>query len=330
MNKHHPEHNTQMWYTLANEGLYKITHSLSELEQVCQEFCARKINLIGIVGGDGSIGLVLSNILKAYDNEQSLPKILLLKGGTINFLAANLGIDSPALNCLNDTLSLLRKKLPLFETPVRTLNVNGRIGFILAGGSAPAFLEEFYKNKTNSFGASLSLGGYMLDGIFSGKINGSFNKIVKPQQLNITTYPKHLWSRKSLPNQEEFYTLVFASTVPKLPLNVRLFRKITLQAQTAEILAVTESGSALLKGAMRAIMGGDITSLPGVDSVIFQTAIIQSSPNLTYSLDGDLCVAEDGKIDIKLGPSFIFCSPYYIAKNKPISTRNFKGKEHGC
>ena len=325
MNKNHPEHNTQMWYTLANEGLYKVTHSLAELEKVCQEFADRKINLVGIVGGDGSMGLVLSNLLKAYRNEPRLPKILLLKGGTINFLASNLGIQTSALTCLNDTLFFIKKNLSLYETPVRTIEVNGRLGFIFAGGIASAFLEEFYKNKTNAFGAVLSVGKYLLDGICAGKINGSYKKIVTPQSFTIQTHPTPLWSKKSLPHNQESYTLVFASTVPRLPLNLNLFKKITLKDQSAEMLAITESGGALLKGTLQAFMGRDITSFRGVDSVIFEEATIQSEFKLGYSLDGDLCFAEDGKIELKFGPSFVFCSPYYIADNDSISVSSSKG-----
>lgn len=322
MNKKHPEHNTQMWYTLANEGLYKVTHSLSELEKVCQEFCARKINLVGIVGGDGSIGLVLSYLFRAYNNsEQGLPKILLLKGGTINFLAANLGIQTPALTCLNDTLFFIKKNLPLYETPVRTIDVNGRIGFVFAGGFATTFLEEYYKNKTNSAGVAISISKYVVDGVFAGKINGSFKKLLKLQQLKIKTVPTPLWRDKPLPDNKEEYTLIFASTVPRLPFNINLFTKIALRDQLAEIIVIAEKGKALIKGMMKAAIGGDINSFKGVDSVIFDTAEIQSESKLTYSLDGDLCTAENGKIDIKYGPSFIFCSPYYISDNDVLIQR---------
>lgn len=312
LNKNHPEHNTQMWYTLANEGLYKVTYSLRELEKVCEEYCARKINFIGIVGGDGSVGLVLSHIFKAYKKEPCLPKILLLKGGTINFLASNLGIHTSALSCLNDTLFFIKKNLSLYETPLRTIEVNDRMGFIFAGGIATGFLEEFYKKKSNSLGAALTLGKCLADGLLGGKLNGIFKKIVQQKEFTISTTPSPLWSHKDLPNNEELYTLVFASTVPKLPLNLNLFRKLSFQSKSAEILVITETGLALMKGVLSLFAGNDITMNPGVDSVLFENAVIQAQSRLAYSLDGDLCYAEDGKIDMKLGPVFVFCSPYPI------------------
>lgn len=312
MNKNDPELNTQMWYTLANEGQYEITHSIFELEKVCLEFCKRGINIVGIVGGDGSIGLVLSNIYKAYCNEQNLPKILLLKGGTINFLASNLGIKASATKCLNDTLFYLKKNSQLFEVSVRSLNVNGRLGFIFAGGLAARFLEEYYKNKKDKTSAALKILKYAIDGAFPRIGKGVFKKISKAESLEITTHPLPLWSQK-LSSKTTEYTLVFASTVPKLPFNVKLFKKLNLINQNAEIMAITESGKNLIKGMMHAFMGRDIASYQGVDSVLFEKCSIQGETSLSYSLDGDLLVAEDGHIHIEYGPSFIFCSPYYIS-----------------
>jgi diacylglycerol kinase family enzyme len=310
MNKNHPEHNTQMWYTLANEGQYKVTHSILELEQVCQEFFERKINLVGIVGGDGSIGLVLSNLLKAYGHEHDLPKILLLKGGTINFLASNLEIHSSALTCLNDTLHFIKNKMALFETPVRTIKVNGRLGFIFAGGIATNFLEEFYKNKTNSFGAAVVLSKYFLDAFLLGKLNGKFKTLFQPLKLKISAEPDDSWSTQ-YPSQSELpCSLIFASTVPKLPLHFHLFKKIRLKDKTAELFIVTKKGIPLLVKGAQTFFGFDITNNLDIFSVLFKKVKIQGEQNLSYSLDGDLYTAEEGNIDIEYGPTFVFCSPY--------------------
>ena len=328
MNKNNPEHNTQMWYSLANAGIYKITHSLEELENVCQEFFQRKINLVGIVGGDGSIGLVLSYLLKAYGSFSNLPKILLLKGGTINFLASNLGIHTSALTCLNDTLFFIRKSLSLYEISVRTIQVNDRIGFIFAAGIASTFLEEFYKNKTNSLGAAKFLARYFLDGLLGGRIDGSYQKIVQPQAFDIQTTPQSLWQKNPSQTSNNDYTLLFASSVPKLPFHFHLFKKISLQSHTAELIGITETGSRLVRSAFQAFIGGNINSFSGIDSVVFEEAFIESDAKIKYSLDGDLCMAENGKIDIKYGPSVVFCSPYYISNHNAAQNHLSKGHNY--
>ncbi|APJ05001.1 diacylglycerol kinase family protein [Silvanigrella aquatica] len=312
--KINPEYNTRLWYALANYGQLEITHSIEQLEQVCQEFSARKINLVGIVGGDGSISLTLSALYKAYGS-QNLPKILLLKGGTINFLAKNLGIKTEAQVCLEDTLQIINKKQTMNEAILSTLHVNGRLGFIFANGIATTFLQEFYKDKTNSAGAALKIASYLADGFFKGKINGEFPKLVKQQKMDITTHPSSIWESNAKTQRiPEEFSLVLASTVPRLPLTSCFFKKIERGDKFGEMIAISEKGSKLMRGAVQSLLGGSIYGFSEVKSVKFQKATLICKDTPLYSLDGDLLETKDGKIHIEMGPNFVFCSPYDIAK----------------
>jgi diacylglycerol kinase family enzyme len=313
INKLNPNYSTRLWYCLANQGQLEVTHSVKHLHQVCQDFSAKNIDLVGIVGGDGSMSLALSALHHAY-GEKKLPKILVLKGGTINFIAKNLGIKSAAHICLQDTLKLLRNKQTMNEAQLSTLQVNGRLGFIFAHGIATTFLEEFYKNKSHSAGAAMKLVGYLIDGLFSGKISGKSHSFMKPYKMKITTYPHPLWndSTKNLKNPEE-YSLVFASTVPHLPFTVRFFKKVLMGDKYGEMLAVVTKGKKLIQGVFKVLFGANIQHLLEVSSVKFQKAHINCRQHTSYSLDGEIIVSSDGNINIEMGPNFVFCSPYHIA-----------------
>jgi len=312
--KLNPEYNTRLWYALANNGLLEVTRSKEELEQVCQEFSERKINLVGIVGGDGSISLALSALYKAY-GPSKLPKILLLKGGTINFLAKNLGIKPEAQICLEDSLNLINRKRSMNEIILSTLHVNGRLGFIFANGIATNFLEEFYKDKNSTFGAAIKILGYLADGATKGKLNGSFSRLVKQQKMEIQTFPTSIWqsSTNHFKIPEEF-SIVLASTVKNLPLTSGFFRKVVYGDKNAEMIAVSEQGKNLVKGVCKSLLGGSIYSFSKVKSAKFQKASIICKENNHYSLDGDLIYSKDSVINIEIGPNFVFCSPYDIAK----------------
>ena len=201
------------------------------------------------------------------------------------------------------------------EAILSTLHVNGRVGFIFANGIATTFLEEFYKDKTNSFGAALKMASYIADGICKGKINGEFPRIVKQQKMSIETAPSSIWeSIHKLHKIPEEFSLVFASTVRKLPLTSHFFKKIDLGDNSAEMIAVSEKGRKLIKGAMQAFFGRDIYDFSRVHSVKFKKAILTCKDSSLYSLDGELLDSKDGKINIEMGPNFVFCSPYDIAK----------------
>jgi len=299
MNKKDPQHNTRLWYILGNHGQLEVTRSISELESVCQEFQARDINFVGIVGGDGSIGLVLSYLYKAY-GPANLPKILILKGGTINFLAANLRLPVDGLDHLQKTLKCLQQQKPLHEVRLSTIRIGERLGFIFANGAASHFLQEYYKNKTGPLGAAVQVGQTILDGFLHGKWNGTFHKIVKksPVKFNQKFYPDHV--------------LTFASTLSELPFGVPLFQKVRHGQKHFEYALVTGEAHTLLQETVVNFFKGKLHQSAFLSSDLAENIVIETFDSTPYSLDGDLISPVNGKICIETGPQFTFCSPCQI------------------
>lgn len=306
--KRHPDYNTKLWYALENYGQLEITRNLNELRTVCLEFAERGINLVGIIGGDGSISLVLSHLKHAYSTKP-LPKILILKGGTINFLAANLGITASPLAGLTQALEFIKQKRPFFETVFPTLQINDQIGFLFANGIAARFLEDFYQNKTNSIGAICKLGCYFIDGVLDGKLNGKFAENIYAQPMSIQTSSD---KSGSLPEKikTNHYYVIFASTVPKIPFGVHFFRKLKPGETQAEMVTFQQKEKNALKVAFQMIINRPIEKIEGGLSSVFTTATICSKNQTLYSLDGELFHAPNGEIKIKPGPVFTFCTPF--------------------
>lgn len=73
---------------LVGDILLREPASYRELETVIEEFAARKIDVIAIDGGDGTIRDVLSAAIGTFDR---LPPFALLASGKTNVLAANVG-----------------------------------------------------------------------------------------------------------------------------------------------------------------------------------------------------------------------------------------------
>ncbi|MEI6527689.1 MAG: diacylglycerol kinase family protein, partial [Planctomycetota bacterium] len=75
----------------------------AQLAEALHDFREQGVTCVGIVGGDGSINLVLAELLKLH-SPQSLPSILVLGGGTANVLALNLGLNSNPIKVMSDFL----------------------------------------------------------------------------------------------------------------------------------------------------------------------------------------------------------------------------------
>ena len=314
INKRDPKHNTLMWYILGNRGQFEVTNTLLDLSRVCREFQQRGVDLVGIVGGDGTISLTLSAIYEAY-GPAHLPRVVLLRGGTINVVASNLGIFGKPKDVMDDFMAAYHSGKPLAEMTLHTLRVNNRLGFLFANGMASNFLTEFYKNKTNSWGAGVYLGKVLADALAGGKLTGHFDTISRPESMSIATSPVPLDPRNTARNHAENkaherpYSMVLASTVPKMPFGIHLYRDLKTEQSQAQLIAIAAQGKDLVGQAMRILAGRSFSS-PNVSNLLFKQASMQVEPGTKYSLDGDVLETSDGKIEIEMGPGFVFCSPY--------------------
>jgi Diacylglycerol kinase catalytic domain len=306
VNKNNPSHNTVMWYILGNRGQFEVTQSLLDLSKVCLEFQERDLDIIGIVGGDGTVGLCLSAIYSAYKNK-NLPKILLLRGGTLNVLAQNLGIFGKPKSILDDFLKKYHGTENIAETNVHSLNVNGRLGFLFANGVASRFLKQFYANKTNAFGAGLFLAKTASDVLLNGKLNGVAKEILTIESYNL----------KVDSNAEEcqkISSLVLASTVPKMPFGIPLFERLNTNNAQAEAHFFFSSQTALVTDVAKVLFRKNLTA-ENCKKIIFEKMQMNYSGVAEYSLDGDILEAQNGEIKIEIGPKFCFVSPYGKAIN---------------
>lgn len=304
INKRDPEHNTLMWYILGNRGQFEVTNSLQDLSRVCEEFCARGLDTVGVVGGDGTISLTLSAIAQAYPPDK-LPRILILRGGTVNVLASNLGIFGSPKDVFADALEAYHMPNGLAEMSLQTLRVNGRLGFIFADGIAARFLSEFYKNKSSTLGAGLFLSRVLADGMTGGRLGGAYKKLYLQENIEIECHPR-AWPYNSplLP------VMLVASTLPKMPFGIRLFHALNTHAHEAELLAVTTSEKKLPLEFLRTLLTGGRGDASVIHRHVFEKTLIKPNTEIEYSLDGDLLEPTNQPIEICLGPRFVFCSPY--------------------
>jgi Diacylglycerol kinase catalytic domain len=305
--RQNPDAIGQLSYAIGYEGSFELTQSLEHLEAVCQEFSERKIEMVGVLGGDGTLGLVLSYLEKAYRNKP-LPKILVLPGGTINFLAKNLGVSKPPLVLIEKAMAYLRKDTRFFEKSLKLLRVNGRVGFVYASGITSHILKEFYKNKTNSTGVVLLCSKIFVDGLCLSRLTGEFKKLMsytEPMTIEYTFRhePKQVYQGN--------YTIFLASVVPRLPLGVFHFRQLVWGGEEGEMFASTAVGGTFLKTLVRSVLKFKIEREFTLQK-LFGELTLRCSRGAVYSLDGDLLQAEDGNIYIQPGPRFVFCSPYSL------------------
>ncbi len=303
INRTDPEHNTLIWYVLGNSGQFEVTSSLDDLAKVCENFSSRGIDHVGIIGGDGTVSRTLSALMRTYPAE-NLPRILVLRGGTVNVLATNLGIYGKPKDILADFLDFLHSNNPLHEMPVRSLIVENEIGFLFGSGGAARFLEAFYENKTTAAGAGKFFARILLDGLAGGHLTGEFSNFSAPEHLSIEVVHKN--HTKTI----EVDTPVFlASSVPKIPYGLEFFPELSSNTNSGQAIYADAQGRRLVGDLVVSLMSKN-KSHRNLKKIAFEELRIRSQTPTKYTLDGEIMTSTTDKITIKLGPIFRFCSPY--------------------
>lgn len=303
INRTDPEHNTLIWYVLGNSGQFEVTSSLDDLAKVCENFSSRGIDHVGIIGGDGTVSRTLSALIRTYPAE-NLPRILVLRGGTVNVLAANLGIYGKPKDILADFLDFLHSNNALHEMPVRSLLVENEIGFLFGSSGAVRFLEAFYENKTSAVGAGKFFARILLDGLAGGHITGEFKSFSAPEQLQMEIF------RKSHSTTIEVETpVLLASSVPKIPYGFEFFPELSSNTDSAQAVYAQGQGRKLVADVVLSLLSKD-KAHPNLKKLSFEELRIRSKGPAKYTLDGEIMTSATDEITIKLGPIFRFCSPY--------------------
>ncbi|NRA44304.1 MAG: hypothetical protein HRU09_05025 [Oligoflexales bacterium] len=294
LNKRNPRRQHLLSYIAGEKGRLEVTNNLEELRKVAQDFRHRAIKVVAINGGDGTISRTITAFIDAYQ-EEPLPKIALLGGGTMNMLADNLGIKgTPEENLfrLIEQHSLLEEENAF---PLNTIKIGSDYGFLFADGTSARFLQEFYKNKTSSFGSA----SLVVKAALSALVNGSlFRRIVKGDVVDIC--PTNQKSIKVLSLS------VLVSSVPKIPHGIKMFPSISQGEQGFNVLCINLKAREVVRKFLSTLLIKPYREGYGKIRFYSQGLTIKYENPMPYTLDGELFLSESGEIKLEKGPEIQF------------------------
>jgi hypothetical protein len=302
-----PSANNELQSLLSNRGLFRVTQTTAQLAEALRDFREQGVTCLGIVGGDGSINLVLAELLKLHC-PRSLPSILVLGGGTANVLALNLGLNSNPIKVMSDFLNVNATCPNNFRhVTIPSLNINGHTGFLFANGIASRFLELFYRNKGNAADAALLLARAALHSAVpkSPLIHDAqkFNALGVATPMTISASERvNTWAN-SHPN----VTTVFVSSLKYMGFGIPLFHN--LNGINAELFATSLEKRALAWQLARMFFHRPIVHTHSVNDLVSEVKVVTSSHE-PYTIDGELFDAPKEGVIIKIGQPFNFVTPY--------------------
>lgn len=97
---------------IGKHGIIRSTASKNEIPEVVKDFHNKGITVFCISGGDGTISSAVSHYIN-YCGAENTPLILPLKGGTMNFIAADAGLSLDQRIVCRNLMQLISDKNPL-------------------------------------------------------------------------------------------------------------------------------------------------------------------------------------------------------------------------
>jgi len=127
---------------LGDDGVVVTSPSRRSLLRIAEVFHRSRIDVLAISGGDGSVGFTLDAFEEIYGDEP-LPRVLPLRGGTMNTIANSVGVPRLSGTSLLARLAARHRGGNRLASSRRVaMRVEDRLGFLFGTGLSYGFLGQ--------------------------------------------------------------------------------------------------------------------------------------------------------------------------------------------
>jgi diacylglycerol kinase family enzyme len=290
-----PSKPRKLGYLIGSHGTAEATKSLDDLYRVCEEFKKERIDVLGISGGDGTLHHTLSAMIQTY-GEQPMPKVAILRGGTMNTIANSLGIKGETPKLLFELVDKQRRGLPIETFDKAVLQVGDKFGFIFGNGIISNFMREYYATGAPSPSTAAKL---ISRAALSAAVGGPLaNRIYKRFRARVVV-DGDLWAC------EDFIT-VAAAVVKQIGLGFTPFYRADERPDAFAVLGIHTSAFGFVSELPRILAGKPMRRDKVIDAVASEVTFSPvDEPTLEYMVDGDTYDCS-GSLTLKTGPTLRF------------------------
>ena len=280
---------------VGRRGEVVETQTPAELSSVLARFRAAGVQLVAICGGDGTNLATITELVRAWGPR--LPTIAILRGGTVNTIAQNLGIHGEPDQVLERVIRHLDAGEEVPSRGQDLLAVNGLYGFLFAALMGARFLEAYYGGIRPG---PAWAGVLAARTIASSLWKGPFSRwLFAPVDLDLEVDGRR-------PAEVTRPRLIVASTVPDVGIGMRVAWQAGHQPGRFNLIASELSTTSMALQVHRVVGGRPLHGGPHLD-VLAQRARLRFREPEAYTFDGELFRGSD--IEISVGPRLWIARP---------------------
>ncbi len=284
---------------LGDDGEVLDASTPAELARAVARFRATGIDVLGVNGGDGTAHVVLTAFVRAYGHAP-LPKLLLLRGGSMNTVAHGHGIRGRPERILRDLLVQRRQGRPsrTMERDLLAVSADGApptYGFIFGTGAVVAFLEKYYATGSSPATAA----ALVVRAIGSAIMGGPFAEtLMRRQRLRVVTDGDE-WP--DVP-----YLALVAGATPDIGFGFKAFARCAEQPGSFHAVGLTAGLLPLALALPRIRRGAPWRRALAQDEVARE--LVAEGDGIPFTVDGDLHEAR-ASVRVTTGPGISLVLP---------------------
>jgi len=146
-NRRAPDRKQRLEEALGDAGVVFETPMPDDLTPLMEKVLEIDPEIIAVCGGDGTLHLTLTALIRAYGGAFP-PKFVILRGGTMNGTATACGVFLPAEMMLKKVAGKFVKGEPFVEVERKTVKLNDWYGFLFGMGAAANFIDIYLNEGT--------------------------------------------------------------------------------------------------------------------------------------------------------------------------------------
>jgi len=305
-NRKDPTRLARLRRLVGNEGLYFETRDSDAVREAAAACLRHGAGLVGINGGDGSLHLTVTELIRAY-GDKPLPRLAFLRGGTQNTVANACHIRGSPEEVLSYILRARRLGLPIVEIERDILRVGDEYGFIFGNGFVHQFLVEYYRfgepSRWNAFKT-------LFVGCCSVAVNGAIARRM------FRRFRGHVLV-DGVPWPAQDYTGIVGSTIEQVGLGFRPFVRCEERPRSFHLLGITAGAVGFALELPRIRLGLPLNGAKILDAVC-DRVVFESDEPLRYIVDGD--PHEGGnRLELGVGPRLRLVVPQPLPADSDVS-----------
>ena len=279
-NRLHPELGGRLARLLGDQGLARDAATPDELARALEEMRDAGVDTLAVNGGDGTCHVVLTAAVAAWGG-RPLPRLLVLRGGTMNTLATNHGLRGGGEALLAAELWRRRQGGPpvLVARDLLRVAADGGapvFGFLFGTGAAVTFLARFY-----AAGRPTPLRAWLLVARAAGSalVGGPLGRSLMVRQPLRVASDGDEWA-------DQAYLTLLAGTVPSIGLGFRALSRAGEQPGFFHAVGVHGALAQVVRLLPRVHRGAPWRRRAALDAVARSLTV--EGEAIRFTVDGDL------------------------------------------